>query len=64
MQSGHEHTLVATAEFMSVEIEVRQRKRATRVEVRLRWPRRSLSRAAAKRRGSLKTGTPWRPAEG
>ena len=63
VQSGHEQTLVATAEFMSVDIEVRQRKRATRVEVRLRWPRRSLSRGPAKRRGSPEAPPPWRPGE-
>lgn len=64
VQSGQEQTIVATAEFMSIDIEVRQRKRATRVEVRLYWPRRSLMRAASKRRGSPGTPAPWRPAEG
>jgi amphi-Trp domain-containing protein len=52
VQSGQEQLLVATSEFMSVDIEVRQRKRATRVDVKLRWPRRTIIRAAAKKRSS------------
>ena len=58
VQSGQEQTIVATAEFMTVDIEVRQRKRATRVEVKLRWPRRSLMRGAGKRRGPSETSAP------
>ena len=58
VQSGQEQTIVATAEFMTVDIEVRQRKRATRVEVKLRWPRRSLMRAAGKRPGQPEPPAP------
>ena len=58
VQSGQEQTIVATAEFMTVDIEVRQRKRATRVEVKLRWPRRSFIRGAGKRRGPSETSAP------
>jgi amphi-Trp domain-containing protein len=50
VQSGQEHTVVATSEFLSLDIEVRQRRRATRVEVKLRWPRQLLTRAVAKKR--------------
>ena len=50
VQSGQEQVLVATSEFLSVDIEVRQRKRATRVDVKLRWPRRPIIRSAAKKR--------------
>jgi amphi-Trp domain-containing protein len=40
VQNGQQHVTVATSEFMTLDIEVRQRKRATRVNVTLKWPRR------------------------
>jgi amphi-Trp domain-containing protein len=58
VQSGQEQMVVATSEFMSLDIEVSQRKRATRVDVKLRWPRRPLIRAAAKKRGLVGTMKP------
>jgi len=47
VQSGEHQVVVATSEFLILEIEVKQRKRANRVEVKLRWPRRPLIRVAA-----------------
>ena len=53
VQSGQDHVLVATSEFMTLDIEVRQRKRGTRVDVRLKWPRRpSLPRRETWRRSA------------
>ncbi len=43
---GQESKLVATSEFIVLDIEVKQRKRANHVEVKLRWPRRPLIRVA------------------
>ena len=63
VQSGQEQIVVVTSEFMSLDIEVRQRKRATQVDVRLRWPRRPLIRAATKKRGLAGTATPSVPGE-
>ena len=51
VQSGQDHVVVATSEFMTLDIEVRQRKRGTRVDVRLKWPRKpSLPRRETWRR--------------
>ena len=44
--SGQQHSVVATAEFVILDIDVKQRKRANRVEVKLRWPTRPLIRVA------------------
>ena len=44
--TGQQHALVATSEFVRLDIEVKQRKRGNRVQVTLRWPRRPLIRAA------------------
>ena len=44
--SGEQHTALATSEFVLLEIEVKQKKRANSVAVRLRWPRRPLIRVA------------------
>jgi len=40
IMAGQDQTIVATSEFLLLEIEVKQRKRGHRVEVTLRWPRR------------------------
>lgn len=45
--SGQQHISVATAEFVILDIEVKRRKRANRVEITLRWPARPLIRVAA-----------------
>lgn len=45
--TGQQESMVATAEFVILEIEVKQRKRANRVEIKLRWPTRPLIRVAA-----------------
>ena len=44
--SGQQESTVATAEFVILDIEVKQRKRANRVEITLRWPARPLIRVA------------------
>jgi len=36
--SGQEQRVVATPEFLTLDIEVTQRKRANRVEIKVRWP--------------------------
>jgi amphi-Trp domain-containing protein len=43
---GQDQKLLATSEFVVLDIEVKQRKRANHVEVKLRWPRRPLIRVA------------------
>jgi amphi-Trp domain-containing protein len=45
--AGQQSSTVATAEFVILEIEVKQRKRANRVDIKLRWPTRPLIRVAA-----------------
>ncbi len=45
--SGQQESTVATAEFVILDIEVKQRKRANRVEIKLRWPARPLIRVGA-----------------
>ena len=47
---GQEQTVLATSEFMLLDIEVKQRKRGHRVQVTVRWPRRPLIRVAARER--------------
>ena len=42
--SGHQSTVLATSEFVHLDIEVKQKKRANHVEIRLRWPKRPLIR--------------------
>ena len=44
--SGQHEVLVATSEFVILDIEVKQRKRGNRVQITLRWPLRPLIRAA------------------
>jgi amphi-Trp domain-containing protein len=43
--TGERSTRLATAEFVILEIEVKQKKRANHVSVKLRWPKRPLIRA-------------------
>jgi amphi-Trp domain-containing protein len=44
---GEHQIQLATAEFVVLKIEAKQRKRANHVSVKLRWPRRPLIRVAA-----------------
>jgi amphi-Trp domain-containing protein len=46
---GEQQIQLATAEFVVLKIEAKQRKRANHVSVKLRWPRRPLIRVAAAR---------------
>jgi|SRR5215467_3945829 len=46
---GEQHVKLATAEFVVLKIEAKQRKRANHISVKLRWPRRPLIRVAAAR---------------
>jgi amphi-Trp domain-containing protein len=50
VSSGEHPMVLATSEFVVLDIEVRQRKRGNRVEIKLRWPRRPLIRAARRER--------------
>jgi amphi-Trp domain-containing protein len=45
--AGEQHVTLATAEFLVMEIEVKQKKRANHVCIKLRWPKRPLIRSAA-----------------
>jgi amphi-Trp domain-containing protein len=44
VQNGEQSTTLATSEFVLMKIEVRQKKRANHVDIKLRWPRRPLIR--------------------
>ncbi len=44
---GERETSLATSEFLVLEIEIKQKKRANHVAVKLRWPKRPLIRIAA-----------------
>jgi amphi-Trp domain-containing protein len=44
---GDRRTSLATAEYLVLEIEVKQKKRANHVALKLRWPKRPLIRIAA-----------------
>ncbi len=44
--SGEQQTVIATSEFVLLEIEVKQKKRANSVAIKLRWPQRPLIRIA------------------
>lgn len=48
---GDRPTLLAIAEFVILEIEVKQKKRANHVAIKLRWPKRPLIRAGVVGRG-------------
>jgi amphi-Trp domain-containing protein len=43
--TGERPTPLATSEFVILEIEVKQKKRANHVAIKLRWPKRPLIRA-------------------
>jgi amphi-Trp domain-containing protein len=47
--AGEQRTSVATAEFLVLEIQLKQKRRSTRVEITLRWPQRPLIKVAAPR---------------
>ena len=49
--TGDHRVDVAAAEFVLLEIDVKQKKRATHVAVKLRWPRRPLIRIATREGG-------------
>ena len=49
--TGERPTRLATAEFVILEIEVKQKKRANHVAIKLRWPKRPLIRAGMVGRG-------------
>lgn len=51
IRQGERETSLATSEFLVLEIEVKQKKRANHVSVKLRWPKRPLIRIAAGRDG-------------
>ena len=51
LDGGEGETTVTTSEFVALEIEVKQKKRANHVSVKLRWPKRPLIRIAAGRDG-------------
>jgi amphi-Trp domain-containing protein len=44
--AGEQQTSIATAEFLVLEIEFKQKRRATRVEIKLQWPKRPLIKIA------------------
>src|SRR5215467_11540680 len=46
---GERQTSLATSEFLVLEIEVKQKKRANHVVVKLRWPKRPLIRISTRR---------------
>jgi amphi-Trp domain-containing protein len=46
LDGGEQSTTVATSEFLVLEIEVKQKKRANSIAVKLRWPRRPLIKVA------------------
>jgi amphi-Trp domain-containing protein len=47
--AGEQRTTLATSEFLVLEIEVKQKQRATHVEITLQWPKRPLIRVAVPR---------------
>lgn len=46
LDSGEHATTLATLEFLVLEIEVKQKKRANSIAIKLRWPRGPLIRVA------------------
>jgi amphi-Trp domain-containing protein len=46
LDCGEQATTVATSEFLVLEIEVKQKKRANSIAIKLRWPRRPLIKIA------------------
>jgi amphi-Trp domain-containing protein len=57
IMNGDHRVDLAAAEFVLLEIDVKQKKRATHVAVKLRWPRRPLIRIAT-REGGRNGGQP------
>ncbi|MGH7339666.1 MAG: amphi-Trp domain-containing protein, partial [Candidatus Rokuibacteriota bacterium] len=54
LDCGEHSTVVATSEFLMLEIEVKQKKRGNSIAVKLRWPRRPLITIATDRaKGSV-----------
>lgn len=45
--AGEQQTSVATSEFLVLEIQFKQKRRATRVEITLHWPQRPLIKIAS-----------------
>ena len=52
MRNGEHSITLATSEFVLMKIEVKQKKRANHVDIKLRWPRRPLIRVAMEPRGT------------
>ena len=50
--TGDHQVDLAASEFVVLEIEVKQKKRANHVAVKLRWPRRPLIRVATRQGGA------------
>lgn len=46
LDAGEHATTLATTEYVVLEIEVKQKKRANSIAIKLRWPRRPLIRIA------------------
>src|SRR5215475_12898310 len=46
--SGDDRVVLATSEFLYLEVEVKQKKRANHVGIKLRWPKRPLIRVATR----------------
>jgi amphi-Trp domain-containing protein len=44
VQNGEDATTLATSEFVLMKIEVKEKKRANHVDIKLRWPKRPLIR--------------------
>lgn len=44
--AGEQQTSIATAEFLVLEIEFKPKRRVTRVDIRLQWPKRPLIKIA------------------
>jgi amphi-Trp domain-containing protein len=49
--TGERPTPLATAEFVILEIDVKQKRRANHVAIKLRWPKRPLIRVGAAGKG-------------
>ncbi len=52
VRNGEHSITLATSEFVLMKIEVKQKKRANHVDIKLRWPRRPLIRVAMEPRGT------------
>jgi amphi-Trp domain-containing protein len=54
--TGHGQTALITSEFLVLEIEVKQKKRANHVGIKLRWPKRPHIRIAVRGAGRQSAG--------